>query len=942
MPIVRLQSTAPTVNGQEASAPPDHPSGLRNMGGALVRLLGGFVSNAGGWPGALAGAGSELGAELIEGSFDPFKTSTYARIGTEAGIGMVPLHGLITGGKTLKTIGASALKSGAFSGAGDIGRQIAEQYDPETGLRGVSINPGRAAFATTLGAITGGALGPLAPTSIAGHEMGFPRKAPRGPEPYGMSSQPQPTVTSNSGEVLRPRAIPREPRVEPAYNTSGVNNSPDPTQMPDWFEAPDQIGRGRTPYNSPEGVDNRVGGPPQVEDPRAASMARNLERDHDAGLQENRLRDLARTLGLEIPAHQRAMTVGESTINQAQRAADESSKFDELSQLFDMENPSGTMTERAKSGNQTITMKYGFPEEEGMEGVTRGGNGGGRGPASTPPGVNVEQIMASVPPDADQIAAAARRGPLGLYGEPNPYEGHPGPLGYGQGLDEVPKGPYDDYKGPVGYGSSEKGPYDDYPGPLGYGASERPKFPTTPNADPEQEGLQALIDFLGVDAAYGAAKEAGDVASTKSLGGIFGRTQARAQELNAPALNPKSEKGMATAELLLTAAGAVAGGAFGASQDQNGSPIEGAITGALAGASLPHIPKLLATVNLSPEVLNNPQGIREAAQKIVKQLPMYQRAAYLMDSRGLIPNIVLGPWGSMMTSALEAGLSGDPRGWQVIREGWNIANFVRHDMPGAMDEAMELVRRGELGRAEGIEKFGMNVQTGLSGPGVGMTVGDVAARRKLMAAGFSPDEARAMTLTGEPAKNTLAHNIVNFGRDNTLANMIFPFRRTPANIMSSGSDRLPGLGALKQLYTGSGVSGRQLAVQQGLGLASGYAGYKVGQQLDDPRSRLQGMASRSVSNLAGRYGMPASLGLLLGRTVGQGKNFNYRNMSQAVENSIPLPSVTQMIDIPYYLASKAGLTASENPKTPRVFPFQELASESEEPMLRNLSALRLR
>lgn len=1028
MPIVRRNQgtpVTPTDNTQQASTPPGGfspleqlvvggstppppPSmfqSLRNMLGAGTRLVGGFFANAGGPLGAAVGAGTELGAEIVEGSWD---STTPGRMAVEAAIGAIPLGKTIRAGKSLASMGLSGLKSAGFNVAGDLGRQVAEQYDPTSGkgvmaeLGETDINWDRAKVAAALGLPIGAIAGRLAPTESAIPGLKYAGEAPSAPP----VSSIKPEVVANSGEKLRRANVAKTGSrpgdlATPVYNRSGAGG-PDPSQPMDMFTRPAGMGVTRVPYGG--GVMGELSDPgvkATRSKPRATS---NTPKDDyvsdvwDAAQQENRIRGLADTLGVanQIPRASRAMTVNESVVNKAAQTAQKDADYNELASRLGVEfsDDAASATRRTSSGDgaESITQRWTNDVDEdaipsarrvGVQEDPDGGPGiplyqiiGGPSHGSTVSGQKLKQLGILNPDEAaihearvgplgfgDDPAHATRRGPLGIGDNSDTIaqQGRMGPVGSGATADEIIA---QARRGPLGSTADDiaaqaaMGPVGKYP----------PKFPLGPGEDPDEAGLQSLIDFLGVDAAYGARKASGE--STANLGDVFGRTQARAKELNAPKGGPPKKGSTVTLgaglggaqdvlriaqenpEFAATVVGGVAGGAADMMMGDDSNPIEGILAGAgiAGGASI--APRVLERFNIPQSALGSPEGIRTAAKAIVEQLPFYQRASYLYDLRGLPANVFAGPYGSMMTGAIEAGLSGDPRGWELLRRAWNPLEFYR-TWKDSFGEAADLLRRGELGRAEGIdlelptalprglEDIKKYWKTGLAGPGVAMTMGDVAARRFLQEAGFSLDEARRMTLTSDPATEIgdwLAHG----GGKSTLLNVLFPFRRTPVNIAEQGAQRIGG-SLINKLMDNTDQSWREVGVQTAGGALTGTAGYQIGQELDDPRSSAQNMAARTATNLGGRYSLPVALGMLLGRTTGQGKNLTARDMQRGAETAVPLPQSGQLADSAYYLASKLGLTGNDNPRPPRgLVPFQHLMSNEEPPQLTNLSRIRWR
>lgn len=996
MPIILKKNNA-TPAANVAAAPPEETSGfqnVRNMLGMGTRLVGGFLSNAGSWPGALIGGGSELIAQGIEGSLG---RTTIPRVAAEAAIGAVPLGNLVKGGR----IAASAAKNAAFSGGGDIGRQVAEQYDPSQG-RGVmdtDIDWQRAGGATLLGGGVGATLGHLSPSRET-LEAAMGRSG---------GSAPLPEVIDNSGRPLR--------RANVARTGAGPTNAPATNVGAPGVAQPEIINNQRMPIGGGD-----IEALPSAGRARTASnRAREVAGAHDEALQEDRLRELKKlfqtgdnppkatmsetiqgagdvgqreAVSMKWGMPEDAVTGGQKAISRVgteianpeveeiiQRGMSQPGTPNETFALWLIEGKS--IDEAATLARQGVKPASATRVQEIIdESPLRAFDEVAESPVPRVPGgiaddVSPEDLSSRFDDELSSLMDEGEALPAGM--RPDPVVTDPVARMLNATVDEPPAtkvpgtprpdayyGPFDPATGrtdvPVGDGMSWvdealddikwRGGEDT---PSRFAAPPRGSKPRAPKAPPtpkfaaqpgasEDEGLQSLLDFLDVDAAYGKAAAGTE---RKELGSIFGRTQKRAQDLNAPEATaipkqtPGSETGLGVTEALLHVAGGTLGAGVGAALDDEGSPIEGAAAGLAIGAGAPAIPRLLQSVNLTPDVLRTPEGIKDAARRIIDALPQYQRAAYLSDLRGLPANMWAGPYGSMMTGAIEAGLKGDPRGWEVVKQAWNPFTFIARDWPAATDEAMDYIRRGELGRAEGLQ-LGGPIKTGLATPGIGMTMGDVAARRHLMMAGFSEDEARRMTLTSEPLKDSLGHALVNFGKTNPLANILFPFRRTPANIMSEGSDRLPGLGIGKKLLSKSDdpINWRDAGVEQGLGLATGTAGYQLGQELDDPRSTAQNVISRTASNLGGRYSLPVSLGALLGRTVGQDKKLNQRDVQRMVDQSIPLPAANSIADAASYVGSKFGLTSNQDPPLPRgMVPLQHLFRE-EEP--RPLSSLRIR
>lgn len=873
MPYVRKVGNTP--NTAEASGPPEQPSrfgNLRNWLGTGVRLGSGFVANAGGLPGAAAGGGGELLAELLEGSLDD---SSWKRIGVETAIGAIPLGKTLSAGRALR----SAVKGAGFNVAGDAMRQGAEGNFAEDGA-GWDYN--RTIYAGAGGAATGGLFGKFAP---------------------GMSDLPLDEATRLQRANEARKAAGQAPRI-PGRPVEPVQPPPQPALTP--VEA-EKL---------------------SLTQAKAAAFA---ARQRDAY---------------------------EKEIRSAYDAASQEDRLRELKKVLNLEDPKTTITERvagrsAEGNPESATRKYSEVVDEGDNVPTRGRRGSRKASASR--GTIIDDEMTSAPNDGLDAATMAadqrRRGPLG-YGSQAP-DFHVGPVGSGGGtFDEMVNA---GRRGPVGYGNDpamaaaqgRRGPLGLNSDPTQVAAAAR-KGPLgsgsqTPPTNPDEESLTDLLNFLGVDEAYRNAGS--DV--RKGLGEVFGRTKAQAMASNAPSASKLgsdsgkggmfgsgSETGAINPELMSTIAGGSIGGLVDAAWGDDSNPIEGILAGAAIGGGAAYAPKLLKAANLSPELLQTPEGRRKAAEEIASAVPQWMRFAYLSDPRGLVPNAWLGPYGSMMTSALEAGLNDDPRGWAVLRQFWNPLDFVRH-MKENVPEAIQRLREGEMGRTEGLPfelprrglpqsagEVNTAFRFGTAIPGVAMTTGDVTARRFLMKAGFSDDEARRMTMTAEP-RTKAGKDVVNIGRSGSvLSNMLLPFRRTPVNIMEEGASRIPGLGTLTDYLSEKpsgpknllgGLMSKEQVIQQAGGAVAGTIGYQAGQEMDDPRSNWQNVGRRSLTNAAGRYSLPMMLGIMAGQTIGQDKTLTKQHREQAFEQAIPLPSVDPLVEGTSWAMDRMGLTNNKTP-----------------------------
>ena len=153
------------------------PSGARNTASTAVRAVGersqligaliarlgsGALSAPGGYVGAsISGAGEVLAQMIENGSMDLSKIKK-GRVGVEAGIGMIPFAKTISAGKALM----SALKGGAISFAGTVGRKAADAAS-EGSLEPLKNWSKEDAIPTVLGAGLSGALGKISKSGPA-------------------------------------------------------------------------------------------------------------------------------------------------------------------------------------------------------------------------------------------------------------------------------------------------------------------------------------------------------------------------------------------------------------------------------------------------------------------------------------------------------------------------------------------------------------------------------------------------------------------------------------------------------------------------------------------------------------------------------------------------------------------------------------------------------
>ena len=352
------------------------------------------------------------------------------------------------------------------------------------------------------------------------------------------------------------------------------------------------------------------------------------------------------------------------------------------------------------------------------------------------------------------------------------------------------------------------------------------------------------------------------------------------------------------ARLGLGAVGAAVGGAT----DPLGNPLLSAAAGGALGLAAPSVPEAirhLRAAGAPPEAITSlaespqtPEAIKETAKTIFSKLPQIVRFNYLADSFGLPANMWFGPYGSLLMSSIEKGLSGDPRGWALLNDIKDPTRFIR-EFFGSAEEAKRLV-----GRAEGtaLSEAATLPEQVLAMPGTLMTAGDLAARKILLRHGFTEEEARRITLTAEP-ELPFARTIAEFGKRSPLAQMLLPFRRTPANILEQGAMRTPILGSIVQGLRETPDPLRIQALQQALGLGAGGAAYLAGEALPEEEAKI---LRRYVSNIAGQYSLPASIGFVAGEAARQGRPVIPAAIRETA-GALPLPTTQPITELAQFI-----------------------------------------
>lgn len=376
-------------------------------------------------------------------------------------------------------------------------------------------------------------------------------------------------------------------------------------------------------------------------------------------------------------------------------------------------------------------------------------------------------------------------------------------------------------------------------------------------------------------------------------------------------------------------------GLFGALGGAAWNPLEdrmlSALAGGVAGAAIPQLASKIASAgsmiqgrtDLPEEAqtivqqMSSPEGAARGVMDIVRLLPAIQRGM-LLTNQNIFNNALAAPYGSAVTFGLERALSGDARGWEVLRQ--MRPDIFADNFKNSWDEAAHLI--GDAERAGGplVGAAGSHVEKAAALPGTFMAGGDLAARKAIMAAGFTEDEARMATLTSEP-ESKFGKGLVNWQRTGgPLAQMALPFARTIVNLGEQGMRRLPGVGYIAQgMRENADPIGVQ-HIQQLLGGGSLLAGYGLGDQMedlggaidipflpDDKASNTRLLRSL-LSNISGPNATLMTMGMAAGRAGGLNKD-PLQQVGAAAKAGIqeaPLPTAAPFEDIADFLTAEPG------------------------------------
>jgi hypothetical protein len=938
MPVIRTKPTTPppadidldqTATTDEASQPSlyERLGGLRGIGAGGIRGLAGLLGLEGGWPGAAIGGVGEAAAELVGG--EPLSLS---RIGTEAGISAVPMAKIFKAGRPVY----SAVRGGLMGAGSEAVRELAkgQEIDPsEITTRGLTAG----AFGGLLGLIPGKA----APRFTTKEEYEkFKEAAAKAPKPTTYEVE---TTTIPGGRVLTGGKLTTK-RGAPVLTGAkvGVGDQPRPIVSPGKrievepqpYESATPPTEARVPYG---------GMPTPMTARRERLAAKDIAAEAKAAREAaKRAEEASKTARIEQMIEKGKLVPGKPAIRES--VAARLPGGDRLSATTRYTAPKAI-----EGSNRSLGEKLADTPAEASRVQQETLRPPSAIETISEPQAPKAHIEAQVPAEADvtpdTTAYSWASDPVrAARAEAMKVQRTRKATLPAQGLATAPAAvgaetaaPTATYAGEWGLGGGSI--YNIEGGPLHGSTVGAEDLQRMGIAVPEQptQAPSALAQFFktrtgATGKAYRLAQEAEKAGTGSPIATQLGRESAReihlreiaakkgAQTVTAaePAIETgaketpdwvkeqlsivdrlsklaKEESGGMDPRLAMRLGLGAAGAAAGAAFDPFDDPIASAIAGGALGAISPDIINKLGSMR-SPDAIQQVQettgeNTKSMARKIFEFLPQLQRFNYLASWTGLPANALAGPYGSALFASLESSLAGDPRGTAALKHLANPINFIK-ELKGAWPEATELI-----GRAEGRPLVGPGEHpiTAITNhpekitevPGAMMTTGDVAARRILERFGFSPEEARVITLTSEPE---LMPSVARLGKGagalEPLVQLMFPFKRTPVNILEQGIKRLPGIGGLVPQNKIVADSMRLRLTQQGLGAAVGAGGYAVGSSVDPETAKW---LRRYVSNFGGQYSLPASLGFSAGQAVRAGKPA-ITGAIKEIPRSFPLPT----------------------------------------------------
>jgi len=375
------------------------------------------------------------------------------------------------------------------------------------------------------------------------------------------------------------------------------------------------------------------------------------------------------------------------------------------------------------------------------------------------------------------------------------------------------------------------------------------------------------------------------------------------------------EKGEIANQAIFRIAGGLGGAAVGATQTPE-DPLKGALIGGTAGVLAPGA--IRAAINA---VRSNPNAtqteISEVADKVKgsvttlgRMLPDWQRFSYLLDPINLPINVLVGPYGSALMGSIEHALQGDMRGLKALKLLLTTNKFLSGVKTGVMAGEAKHIIADVTERTEGVmgQAGPKSFRALVSSPAILMAAGDRSARRTLMDAGFSEQEARLITLTAEPLTGW-GQGIAKFkkgaqtkgGIKSISANLALPFYRTAVNQMERSLERTPVIGIFAQRakdVIDRDSRSAQIAQQTfGGGLAG--ASFLLGASMpgSDPRSPTNKVIRKFINEATGQYGTLVSSAFVAGLAYSSQKSPAGAVIQRLSSGDLPLPTTQPIVDV---------------------------------------------
>ena len=353
----------------------------------------------------------------------------------------------------------------------------------------------------------------------------------------------------------------------------------------------------------------------------------------------------------------------------------------------------------------------------------------------------------------------------------------------------------------------------------------------------------------------------------------------------------------------------ITGAGIGAGTSED--PVTGAVVGGMIGLGAPSVLRAINNARVTGSGKGVVEKFNDQIDTFMRMLPDFQRFSYLSKPLPLFMNSVIGPWGAIVMHGLEDAVRGDKRGIDLLMLALNPKKFPKEYIK-SFPKAKELIHSAAE-RTEGVMgEIGPSwYRTVTTYPGVAMTAGDEAARVLAKMAGYTDDEARAMTLTSEPYTSVgvgisrLKKGAINreTGKRTWLLDMNLPFYRTNMNQLEQGLERTPFVGIWMNKYAKKvPAAWQQQLAQQVIGGSVGTVGYMIGEETPKEDAKY---VLKFINNFGGQYGALASAGFMMGQASARGLS-DWRALTAELTQALPMPSTQPITDVMQPLGAVTG------------------------------------